>query len=74
MRIRPSLVSQVEGQSSTLDRRVVFLADIPQRDLIDIRMRDRKAYGIPVAAWGKMRTGGCISKVAEFPYVGVGWL
>jgi len=35
-------------------------------------MGDRKAYGIPVAADGEMGTGDCISKVAEFPYVGVG--
>ena len=71
MRIQPSLVIQVKGQSSMLDRRVPFLADVPQRDLIGIRIRNRKTYCIPVAAWRKMRTGGCVTKIAEFPYLGV---
>jgi hypothetical protein len=54
-----------------LDWRVPFFADVPQRDLIGIRVGNRKTNCIPVTAKGKMRTGGCVAKVAELPYVRV---
>jgi len=54
-----------------LDWRVRYLADIPQRDLTDVRLGNRKTDRIPVTTPRKMRTGACVTQVAEFPYVDV---
>src|ERR1022692_3053375 len=54
------------------DRGVGQLADKANRHLFPIGAGDRKTNRIPVTPLRKMRTGGRITKVAEFPYMVVG--
>ena len=56
------------------DGGVSEFAGVAQRELVGvgIGLGDRKANGIPIATCGEMRTGGGVSEVAEFPYVGFG--
>ena len=71
MCVEPNLARQIEGQFPMFHRSVGQLADKADRDLILASAGNRKTDRIPVTAPGKMRTGGCVTKVTEFPYVGV---
>src|SRR6266849_2528223 len=54
------------------DRRVGYLADKADGDLLRAGAGARATDCVPVTAWWKMRAGGCITEVADLPYVGVG--
>jgi hypothetical protein len=71
MGIDPNLARQIERQFPMFDRSMVQFAGKADRDLLPADVRDRKTDCIPVPAPGKMRTSRCVTKVAEFPYVGV---
>ena len=72
MHIEPSLPHHVEGQRAMFNRSVVPFADKADRDLFRPGADDRKTDRVPVTLLGEMRTGGGITKVAEFPQVSVG--
>src|SRR5271165_2864914 len=57
-----------------INRSVRQFADKADRDLLRADLCDRKADGIPVTAPRKLWTGGRVTEVAEFSYLGVGRL
>src|SRR5271165_2212605 len=69
MGIAPDFGCQIVDQLSMFDRGVRQLADKANRNLFPGRPGNGKTDRIPIAALRKMRAGGCITEVAEFPYV-----
>jgi hypothetical protein len=65
LRVAPCFRHEIVSQRSVRLRRVSKFADVAERNLVRSRARNGEAYGVPVAAAGKMRTRGGISEVAE---------
>jgi len=69
--VKPCPARQVKGQLPMFDGSMVQLADKTDRDLVPANASNRKTNCIPVALPRKVRTGCCVTQVADFPHVGV---
>ena len=67
------LLDAIKIELPVLDRSMLQLANIPDRDLVRAGMRDRKTNRVPIALTRKMRTSSGISQIAEIVKGGVRW-
>jgi hypothetical protein len=72
MWVQTRAASKIEGQLSVFNWSVREFARIPQRELVDVGISDRKANRIPIATRREMRTACGVSEITKFPDVGVG--